>query len=468
MIHKRDEAAVDAWDAEDHPASVKTGRTNDEVKSDRDATGSAVHRQLRREIDLSAAEPRPGPPGFIEPMLATLSDRPFDDADWLFEIKWDGYRVEAVLADGKVRIFTRNGHDATHLLPAPAPTADPLARARRTRSSMARSSRSTRPAGRTSRCSRRGSAVDRRPRPGSTARSDAGGWLGRAAADAEPRPRRSSTRSSTCSTSMDGRCSGSRSRSASGSCGRRQRRLGRPLRRPCRGGGQGLLPRGRGPGPRGGHRQASSLALRAGHAGHPPGSSSSSGPSRSSSSAAGRRARAMPGSSGRSSSASWTTAGCASRGRSGRASTPGARRQLRERLDALAADDPPFDPPPGQRPRTCAASLDRAAPRHPRRARRLDVGTGSSASRRTRASTMAATRSRSTRESPVVELRGGDAGGAGRSSRRWSWHGRRTTSSSKAAARPTGAGPPRRRPSSTRSRGWVRAAAGRSAGSSSS
>src|SRR5258706_4075543 len=37
LIKKRDDAAVDGWDAEDHPQSVKTGRTNDEVKADRDA-----------------------------------------------------------------------------------------------------------------------------------------------------------------------------------------------------------------------------------------------------------------------------------------------------------------------------------------------------------------------------------------------------------------------------------------------
>jgi bifunctional non-homologous end joining protein LigD len=36
LIHKRDEHAVDGWDAEDHPRSVLSGRTNDEVKADPD------------------------------------------------------------------------------------------------------------------------------------------------------------------------------------------------------------------------------------------------------------------------------------------------------------------------------------------------------------------------------------------------------------------------------------------------
>jgi bifunctional non-homologous end joining protein LigD len=45
-------------------------------------------------------------------MLATLVAAPFDDPDWLFEIKWDGFRVEAVIDAGSLRLFTRGGLDA--------------------------------------------------------------------------------------------------------------------------------------------------------------------------------------------------------------------------------------------------------------------------------------------------------------------------------------------------------------------
>jgi bifunctional non-homologous end joining protein LigD len=51
-------------------------------------------------------------PTFIPPMLATLVAGPFDDPDWQFEIKWDGFRVEAVIHDGEVRIWTRGQQDA--------------------------------------------------------------------------------------------------------------------------------------------------------------------------------------------------------------------------------------------------------------------------------------------------------------------------------------------------------------------
>lgn len=51
-------------------------------------------------------------PDFIPPMLATLVAAPFDDPDWTFEIKWDGFRVETVIDHGDVRLWTRGQQDA--------------------------------------------------------------------------------------------------------------------------------------------------------------------------------------------------------------------------------------------------------------------------------------------------------------------------------------------------------------------
>ncbi len=56
-------------------------------------------------------------PSNIEPMLATLATKPFSDPDWLFEIKWDGFRVQAAIDAGQVRILTRNLHDAEAYFP---------------------------------------------------------------------------------------------------------------------------------------------------------------------------------------------------------------------------------------------------------------------------------------------------------------------------------------------------------------
>lgn len=44
----------------------------------------------------------------LKPMLATLVDRPVDSDEWLYEIKWDGYRAVSFMNDGRVEIKSRN------------------------------------------------------------------------------------------------------------------------------------------------------------------------------------------------------------------------------------------------------------------------------------------------------------------------------------------------------------------------
>jgi bifunctional non-homologous end joining protein LigD len=55
-------------------------------------------------------------PDQFTPQLATLVDRA-PDGDWVYEIKFDGYRILTRIRDGEVRLFTRNGHDWTDRLP---------------------------------------------------------------------------------------------------------------------------------------------------------------------------------------------------------------------------------------------------------------------------------------------------------------------------------------------------------------
>lgn len=44
----------------------------------------------------------------LEPMLATLVDKPFDDKDWVYEVKWDGYRAVAFLNNDQAELKSRN------------------------------------------------------------------------------------------------------------------------------------------------------------------------------------------------------------------------------------------------------------------------------------------------------------------------------------------------------------------------
>lgn len=52
-------------------------------------------------------------PGFVEPQLATLVDTVPGGAEWLHEMKFDGYRVECLIDRGTARLLTRRGNDWT-------------------------------------------------------------------------------------------------------------------------------------------------------------------------------------------------------------------------------------------------------------------------------------------------------------------------------------------------------------------
>jgi bifunctional non-homologous end joining protein LigD len=68
-------------------------------------------------VQASAAPVKRPMPAKIHPMLAESVEKPFDGAEWLFEIKWDGYRAIAFVEGGKVRLVSRNQNDLTPRYP---------------------------------------------------------------------------------------------------------------------------------------------------------------------------------------------------------------------------------------------------------------------------------------------------------------------------------------------------------------
>lgn len=62
---------------------------------------------------------KPDPlPAFVPPCLATLADAPPAGEDWVHEIKFDGYRLQARIANGSVQLLTRTGLDWTARFPS--------------------------------------------------------------------------------------------------------------------------------------------------------------------------------------------------------------------------------------------------------------------------------------------------------------------------------------------------------------
>jgi bifunctional non-homologous end joining protein LigD len=66
-------------------------------------------------------------PAFIAPQLATLVEEPPRAGDWVYEVKYDGYRLLARLQEQQVRLFTRAGNDWTPKLPSLAAALSKLA-----------------------------------------------------------------------------------------------------------------------------------------------------------------------------------------------------------------------------------------------------------------------------------------------------------------------------------------------------
>ncbi|MCA1382706.1 MULTISPECIES: non-homologous end-joining DNA ligase [unclassified Bradyrhizobium] len=69
---------------------------------------------VKRTRTAPAKRPRAAIPGFISPQLATLKMKAPSGAQWIHEVKYDGYRIQLHI-DGDIRkVFTRNGLDWTH------------------------------------------------------------------------------------------------------------------------------------------------------------------------------------------------------------------------------------------------------------------------------------------------------------------------------------------------------------------
>jgi bifunctional non-homologous end joining protein LigD len=92
--------------------SVLSGRLLEEV-----AAGTSRAEAAVREASRLGAKERRLPEKDLAPMLAEVREAPFDDAGFLFELKYDGYRLLARREGARVELRYRSGEDATALFP---------------------------------------------------------------------------------------------------------------------------------------------------------------------------------------------------------------------------------------------------------------------------------------------------------------------------------------------------------------
>jgi bifunctional non-homologous end joining protein LigD len=123
LIKDHDEYVDPKYDIEKDDKSVKTGRTVESYAEDPKAphwisnkkSASGAKRSAKKAVARARRDPVPK---IKTPELATLIDEPFDDPEWLFEIKWDGYRaICTVLDDGSIELVSRNGIDFLQRFP---------------------------------------------------------------------------------------------------------------------------------------------------------------------------------------------------------------------------------------------------------------------------------------------------------------------------------------------------------------
>lgn len=109
LLKKKDEHCDPEWDPESHLWSVVSGCTPQELKAGRRYPGPHL---LQAPEGAQAREQ----PATLEPMLAQGGE-PFDHPDWVFEMKWDGFRCLAFCQGEVLRLCSRRGNSLTRQFP---------------------------------------------------------------------------------------------------------------------------------------------------------------------------------------------------------------------------------------------------------------------------------------------------------------------------------------------------------------
>lgn len=130
LIKSNDQAARPGEDIlKDAPQSVKSGLSIEDVAAGEDepkrkaAKPGTAKSATTAKRTAKTAKTKADMPGFVEPCLARLQASPPAGPEWLHEVKFDGYRIQAHLEAGKVKLYTRSGLDWSQKFGADIPAA---------------------------------------------------------------------------------------------------------------------------------------------------------------------------------------------------------------------------------------------------------------------------------------------------------------------------------------------------------
>ncbi len=124
LIKEIDDHVSDEGTAGYPQDSILSGRTVEQL-----AAGESAEAKIVEQLEKLGTPRKRLDPRRLKPMLARTTE-PFSADGWLFEIKYDGYRLLAAHADGTATLYSRNGNDLTATFPeiADAVTALPFDR----------------------------------------------------------------------------------------------------------------------------------------------------------------------------------------------------------------------------------------------------------------------------------------------------------------------------------------------------
>lgn len=118
LLKHQDEHVTDgADDVLQDERSVLSGRTVEDVREGRAGKAYIEEDDPVSKVKGARETPLPVKP---KPMAAEAAEKPFSKPDWLYEIKFDGIRVIAVLDHGKVTLWSRGDRDVTKQFPSVA------------------------------------------------------------------------------------------------------------------------------------------------------------------------------------------------------------------------------------------------------------------------------------------------------------------------------------------------------------